>query len=47
MREKVTTVAEILGAVSIASGINIIFGLGASLIVAGIFAIVGSYMAAE
>lgn len=47
MREKVTTLAEIAGAISIASGIGIIFGFGASLIAAGIFAITISYLAGE
>lgn len=47
MREKITTGAEIVGASLIAAGVGIIFGLGASLIVAGLILIAGSYLAAE
>jgi hypothetical protein len=47
MREKVTTLAEIVGAGFIASGVGVIFGLGACLIVAGLLIIAGSYMAGE
>lgn len=47
MREKVTTLAEMVGAALVAAGVGIIFGLGASLIVAGLIIIAGSYLAAE
>lgn len=47
MREKMTTIAEMLGAVSISAGVGIVFSWGISLIVAGILLIAGSYLAAE
>jgi len=47
MREKITTLAEVIGAVLVATGVGVIFGLGASLIVAGLILMAGSYLAAE
>lgn len=47
MRELITTAAEILGATFVATGVGIIFGLGASLIIAGVFLIAGSYLYAS
>lgn len=47
MREKITTLAEIVGAALIATGVSIIFGVGAALIVAGLMVIAGSYLAGE
>jgi len=47
MRETVTTLAEIVGASLIAAGVGIIFGLGAALIVSGLFIIAVSYLAGE
>jgi hypothetical protein len=47
MREKITTVAEMLGATLISVGVGIVFSWGISLIVAGLLVIAGSYLAAE
>lgn len=47
MREKVTTLAEIVGASLIAAGVGVIFGLGAALIISGLLIIAGSYLAGE
>lgn len=41
----ISTIIEITGAISIAVGIGICFGLGAGLIAAGVLAIAGSYLA--
>jgi hypothetical protein len=41
----ITTIIEILGAVLIATGIGIIFGIGAACIAAGTLLLVGSYFA--
>ena len=46
MRDKLTTAAEVLGAISITTGAALVAApLG--LIVGGVFAIVGSYLVAE
>jgi hypothetical protein len=41
----ITTVIEITGALLIATGVGLCFGLGAGLIAAGILAIAGSFLA--
>lgn len=41
----ITTMVEIAGAISIAIGVGICFGLGAGFIAAGVLAIAGSYAA--
>ena len=41
----ISTIIEIAGAISIAIGIGICFGLGAGLIATGVLAIAGSYFA--
>jgi hypothetical protein len=45
MREIITSITEIIGAGLIALGVGFIFGKGAAFVVAGIFVIVGSYLA--
>lgn len=45
-RDKVTTLADILGAILISTGIGIIAGLGAALIVSGILILAFSYLVA-
>ena len=42
-----TTLIEIAGAIAIAAGITICFGIGAGLIVAGVLAITGSFLASR
>ena len=41
----ITTIVEIAGAISIAVGVGLCFGVGAGFIAAGILAIAGSYAA--
>ena len=41
----ITTIIEAIGALCIAVGVGICFGLGAGLIAGGILAIAGSYLA--
>ena len=43
----ISTIIEIAGALSIAVGVGICFGLGAALITAGILAIAGSFLASR
>ena len=47
MREKVTTAAEIGGAVCIAVGIGLLWGFAFGLISAGVAAVVFGYLAGE
>lgn len=41
----ITTVIETIGALLIATGVGLCFGLGAGLIAAGVLAIAGSFLA--
>lgn len=41
----ITTIIELVGAILIAVGVGICFGLGAGLIAAGILILAGSYLA--
>lgn len=41
----ITTVIELVGAILIAVGVGLCFGLGAGLIAAGILILAGSYLA--
>ena len=45
MRDYITTIAEVVGAIMISAGIGIILGLGAALIAGGILAITASTLA--
>jgi len=47
MRQWLTTAIEICGAASITIGVGLCFGLGISLIVGGILALVFSYLASS
>ena len=45
MRDRITTITELIGATMISVGLGIVFGIGAALIAGGILAIVGSALA--
>lgn len=45
MREKITTIADIAGAISVTAGVAVLFGAGLALIVGGVLVLLGSFLA--
>lgn len=45
-KDRVTTLADLLGATLISVGIGLLAGIGAALIAAGVLILVGSYLVA-
>jgi hypothetical protein len=45
MREKITTIADIAGALSVTIGAAILFGVGVAFVVGGALVLLGSFLA--
>ena len=45
MREKITTIADIVGAVAITTGVAVLFGAGVAFVVGGALVLLCSFLA--
>ena len=45
MREKITTIADIIGALAVTTGTAILFGAGVAFVVGGALVLLGSFLA--